>query len=165
MFLVVFWRVRYKLSLRDLAEMFLIRGIVFTHEAVRDWEAKLAPLLSEGLRKRGAFQPASGDAFTQAYDRRTSTNWVDFLGEVEAGIDPAVERIYAVVDNLITHSVPDVLLFSLLHPRSRVRLPAQKCAGCSSILMGCSRSTKFFIAAQNPSEIRFIGITLVLLSH
>jgi hypothetical protein len=40
MFLVVFWCLRYKLSLRDLAEMFLIRGVVFTHEAVRDWEAK-----------------------------------------------------------------------------------------------------------------------------
>jgi putative transposase len=51
-FLVVFFRLRYKLSLRELAEMFLIRGIVFTHEAVRDWEAKLAPLLAEGLRKR-----------------------------------------------------------------------------------------------------------------
>ena len=34
--------------------MFLIRGLVFTHEAVRDWEAKLAPLLIEGLRKRRA---------------------------------------------------------------------------------------------------------------
>ena len=34
--------------------MFLIRGIVFTHEAVRDWEAKLAPMLAEGLRKRRA---------------------------------------------------------------------------------------------------------------
>jgi putative transposase len=54
MFLVVFWRLRDKLSLRDLAEMFLIRGLVFTHEAVRDWEAKLAPLLAEGLRKRRA---------------------------------------------------------------------------------------------------------------
>ena len=53
-FLVVFWRLRYKLSLRNLAEMFLIRGLVFTHEAVRDWEAKLAPLLAEGLRKRRA---------------------------------------------------------------------------------------------------------------
>ena len=39
--LVVLWRLRYKLSLRDLPEMFLIRGIVFSHEAVRDWEAKL----------------------------------------------------------------------------------------------------------------------------
>jgi hypothetical protein len=65
----------------------------------------------------GAFQPASGGAHTQAYDRRTTTNWVDFLGEVEAWIDPAVERIYAIVDNLNTHSAPDVLLFSLLHPR------------------------------------------------
>jgi hypothetical protein len=43
----LFCRLRYKLSLRDLAEMFLIRGIVFTHEAVRDWEARLAPLLAE----------------------------------------------------------------------------------------------------------------------
>ena len=30
-FLVVFWRLRDKLSLRDLAEMVLIRGLVFTH--------------------------------------------------------------------------------------------------------------------------------------
>ena len=30
--LVVLWRLRYKLSLHDLAEMFLVRGFVFTHE-------------------------------------------------------------------------------------------------------------------------------------
>jgi hypothetical protein len=29
----LFWRLRYKLSLRDLAEVFLVRGTVFTHEA------------------------------------------------------------------------------------------------------------------------------------
>jgi transposase-like protein len=39
----VLWRLRYKLSLRDLSEMFLIRGIVFGHEAVRDWEAQAYP--------------------------------------------------------------------------------------------------------------------------
>jgi putative transposase len=50
--LVVLWRFRYKLSLRDLVEMFLQRGILFTHEAVREWERKLAPFLSETLRKR-----------------------------------------------------------------------------------------------------------------
>jgi putative transposase len=50
--LVGLWRFRYKLSLRDLAEMFLQRGLIFTHEAVRDWEAKLAPLLSGVLRRR-----------------------------------------------------------------------------------------------------------------
>jgi putative transposase len=50
--LVVLWRLRYKLALRDLPEMFLIRGIVFSHEAVRDWEAKLTPALAESLRRR-----------------------------------------------------------------------------------------------------------------
>jgi putative transposase len=49
--LVVLWRFRYKLSLWDLAEMFLQQGIMFTHEAVREWESKLPPLLSETLRK------------------------------------------------------------------------------------------------------------------
>src|SRR3712207_725175 len=44
--LVVLWRLRYRLTLRDLAEMFLQRGLVFSHEAVRAWEAKLAPALA-----------------------------------------------------------------------------------------------------------------------
>jgi putative transposase len=49
---VVLWRLRYKLSLRDLAEMFLERGFDFTHEAVRDWETRFAPLITEQLRTR-----------------------------------------------------------------------------------------------------------------
>src|SRR5712664_1584575 len=50
--LVVLWRLRYKLSLRDLAEMFLIRSVAFSYEAVREWEAKLTPALAENLRRR-----------------------------------------------------------------------------------------------------------------
>jgi putative transposase len=51
-FEIVLCRLRYKLSLRNLAEMFLLRGFQFTHEAVRDWEARFAPLLAEHLRRR-----------------------------------------------------------------------------------------------------------------
>ncbi len=50
--LVVRWRIRYKLSLRDLVEMFLVRGYEFTHETVRDWEARFAPLLTAQLRAK-----------------------------------------------------------------------------------------------------------------
>ena len=50
--LVVFWRLRHKLSLRDLAEMVLTRRLTFSYEAVRDWEAKLTPTLAEHLRRR-----------------------------------------------------------------------------------------------------------------
>ena len=46
------WRLRYNLTLRDLAEMFLERGFTFTHEAVREWEARFAPLMAEELKKR-----------------------------------------------------------------------------------------------------------------
>ncbi|WP_199235279.1 transposase [Azospirillum sp. TSA6c] len=65
----------------------------------------------------GAFHPATGDALTATYEGRTTANWIDFLGRVEAWIDPAVERVYAVLDNLNCHSGPDVLLFNLAHPR------------------------------------------------
>jgi putative transposase len=42
--LAVVWRMRYKLSLSDVAEMFLERGFTFTHEAIRDWETRFASL-------------------------------------------------------------------------------------------------------------------------
>ena len=52
-FQVVLSRLRYKLSLRDLVEMFSIRGYEFSHETVRDWESRFASLLAEQLpRKR-----------------------------------------------------------------------------------------------------------------
>jgi putative transposase len=50
--LVVLWRLRYRLTLRDLTEMFLLRGIAFSPEAVREWETKLAPVLADELRQR-----------------------------------------------------------------------------------------------------------------
>ena len=65
----------------------------------------------------GAFQPASGEALTAPYGRRTIANWVDFLEQVEGWVPPDVERIYAILDNLNVHRATDVLLFSLAHPR------------------------------------------------
>jgi transposase-like protein len=50
--LVVVWRIRYKLSLRDLVEMFAVRGYDFSHETVREWEARCAPLLSAQLKAK-----------------------------------------------------------------------------------------------------------------
>src|SRR3954451_1991309 len=50
--LVVLWRLRYRLTLRDLTEMFLQRGIVFSHEAVLEWEPKLTSMLADELRRR-----------------------------------------------------------------------------------------------------------------
>ncbi len=49
---MVLWRRRDKLALRDRPEMFLVRGLVFSHEAVRAWAAKLTPALAEDLRRR-----------------------------------------------------------------------------------------------------------------
>ena len=65
----------------------------------------------------GALQPATGAALTATYERRTVTNWIAFLDRVEGWIDPGIERVYAVLDNLNVHTACDALLFSLAHPR------------------------------------------------
>src|ERR1700676_4037153 len=49
---VVFCRLRYRLTLRDLSEILLLRGFTVSHEAVRTWEAKLLPVMGDALRRR-----------------------------------------------------------------------------------------------------------------
>jgi transposase len=65
----------------------------------------------------GAFQPATGDALTATYTRRTAAYFVDFLDQVDAAIPAAVQRVYVILDNLAMHKADDVLLFNLAHPR------------------------------------------------
>jgi len=50
--LVVLWRRRDNLRLRDRAALFLARGFGFSHEAVRDWAARCAPRLTARLRAK-----------------------------------------------------------------------------------------------------------------
>lgn len=65
----------------------------------------------------GALWPVQGDVHTQTYDRRTASNYVDFLCEVDSWVDPGVGKVVAIVDNLRIHRSMDVMLFSLTHPR------------------------------------------------
>lgn len=80
--LAVLWRLRYKLSLRDVAEMFLVRGFVFTHEAVRDWEARCAPLLTDQFRTK-----RRGKAGTSWYVDETYVKVSGKWGDLYRAID------------------------------------------------------------------------------
>ena len=68
---MVLRRLRYKPSLRDLAEKFLARNFAFNHEAVRDWEARLAPLLTTRLCAKGADRVARSGTRTRTVSGRT----------------------------------------------------------------------------------------------
>jgi putative transposase len=61
--LVVFWRLRYTLSLRDLSEMFLLRSIVFSHEAVRDWKPSSPRLWPRTYGDAGAARSAAAGSW------------------------------------------------------------------------------------------------------
>jgi putative transposase len=49
---VVFCRLRYRLTLRDPSEILLLRGFTVSHETIREWEAKLLPVMGDALLKR-----------------------------------------------------------------------------------------------------------------
>ena len=51
----VIWYLRYKLSFRDVAELFLGRRYAVTHETICDWEFRSGPLLADWLhaKRRG----------------------------------------------------------------------------------------------------------------
>jgi transposase len=65
----------------------------------------------------GAFRPHTGAVLTWTAQRRTTANVVAFLEQVETWIDPAIERVYVILDNLSAHRATDVLFFALAHPR------------------------------------------------
>ena len=50
--MAVLWRLRYKLGFRDVTELLLQRGFTVSHETIRIWEYRFAPLVSESLRRR-----------------------------------------------------------------------------------------------------------------
>ena len=62
-------------------------------------------------------RPVTGEAFTQPYTGRTIAHGVDFLERVDTWVPQEAERVYTILDNLNVHRAPDVLLFSLAHPR------------------------------------------------
>ena len=50
--LAVFWRLRYKLGFRDVAELLFQRGYEVSYETIRIWEFRFTPLVSENLRAK-----------------------------------------------------------------------------------------------------------------
>jgi putative transposase len=43
---------RFPLSFRDVEELMLVRGVIVTHETIRQWCAKFGPVYAAGLRRR-----------------------------------------------------------------------------------------------------------------
>ena len=50
---------RFPLSLREVEELMLARGVVVSHETIRAWSVKVGAVYAAGLRRR---RPAAGDS-------------------------------------------------------------------------------------------------------
>ena len=65
----------------------------------------------------GALWETTGDCWTACYPSRSKVNFIDFLCDVDQEVPTAIERIYAIMDNLDIHHCDDLLLFMVHHPR------------------------------------------------
>ena len=72
--LAVRWRLRYKLGFRDVAELLLQRGFEVTHETIRAWEVRFAPLLADQLRAKRRGQ-AGGSWYLDKTDVKVAGRW------------------------------------------------------------------------------------------
>ena len=85
--LAVLWRLCYKLSFRDVAEMLLQRGFAVTYETVREWEFRFAPLLAERLRAKRRGRPGISWYLDETY-LKVAGRWcylyraIDHTGEL-----------------------------------------------------------------------------------
>jgi putative transposase len=99
--LVILWRLRYKLGLRDLSEMFLVRGFEFTHETVREWEARFAPLITQQLRSRRKGK-AGRSWFTDETYVKVNGKWCYLYRAIYRAIYRAVDRDGNLVDSMLS---------------------------------------------------------------
>lgn len=84
-FQVLLCRVRYKLSCRDVAEFFLLRGFQFTHETVRDWEERFLPHFIEKIRTKRKGKIAKVWLIAETYVRVKGARCYLYRGMDEAG--------------------------------------------------------------------------------
>ena len=91
--LAVLWRLRYKLGFRDVAELLLQRGYVVTHETVRQWEFRFAPLVAQRLRARRRGQIGSSWYLDETYVK-VAGRWCYLYR--------AIDRTGALIDSMLS---------------------------------------------------------------
>ena len=91
--LAVLWRLRYKLSFRDVAEMLLQRGFEVTHETIRTWELRFAPLLANQLRARRRARAGESWYLDETYVK-VSGRWCYLY--------PAIDRDGELLDSMLS---------------------------------------------------------------
>ena len=91
--LAVLWRLRYKLGFRDVAELLLQRGFEVTHETIRAWEVRFAPLLADQLRAKRRGQ-AGGSWYLDETDVKVAGRW--------CYLDRAIDREGVLLDSMLS---------------------------------------------------------------
>ena len=114
---------RFPLSLREVQEMMLARGIILSHETVRQWCAKFGQTYANALRRRRA---------------RPGDKW--HLDEVFITINGQRRYLWRSVDQ--NGTVLDILVTSKRDTRAATRFFASCSRGCSTC-PGCWSPTNW----------------------
>jgi hypothetical protein len=95
----------------------------------------------------GAFRPGTGEAVTPPSAGRTMAHGVECWARVDAWVPPAA-AVYAILDHRHGHRAPDVLGFSLSHPRWECVLPPTEAASLNLIAPGWTVLRSFALTGR-----------------
>ncbi len=79
------WYLSYKLSYRDISEMFLERGWGFSDETIRDWVERFAPLITEKNKQKRKFKSGESHYVDETYIKikESGSTYIEELTEME----------------------------------------------------------------------------------
>ena len=122
--LAVLWRLRYKLGFRDVAELLLQRGFEVTHETIRAWEVRFAPLLADQLRAKRRGQ-AGGSWYLDETYVKVAGRWCSLYR--------AIDREGVLLDSMLSEHRDKRVCASSSARCGLARRPAQR-KGANDVL-------------------------------
>jgi DDE superfamily endonuclease len=101
--------------------------------------AKAPALVEHEYRRDGAlnlfaaFDTRSGQVYGQCHRRKRAAEFVAFLDDLDAQLDPAVTRVHLVLDNLRTHKTKAVQAWLAAHPRFLLHFTPVHCSWLNQV--------------------------------
>lgn len=88
---------------------------------------------SGALNLLAAFNTRTGKVFGRCYARKRAVEFIDFLEGLDKSIDPGIDTVHVVLDNVRMHKSKAVVAWLAVHPRFRFHFTPVHCSWMNQV--------------------------------